>query len=76
MSKKSVVHREPIVMIFAVIIWLVGLTTVILGVIYAATFGWWSIPLITGGLSSMGFATVTIVTGKPEWILLDLLLPG
>lgn len=38
----------------------------------------WSIAalLIVGGLSSAGLALMTLITGKVEWILLDLLLPG
>ena len=75
-KEKRRVHRDPIVMIFAVVIWLVGVSTALLGIAYFSSFGWWAIPLIAGGLSSVGFATATMVTGKPEWILIDLILPG
>ncbi len=77
MAKKTEnVVRNPIAMLLAGVIMLVGLAIVLLGVTNIGAFGWWSIPLIASGLSSMGFASATIVTGKPEWILLDLLLPG
>lgn len=31
---------------------------------------------IAGGLSSASLATAALVTGKPEWLMLDLILPG
>lgn len=68
--------RNPVVMIVASLILLSGLTLVIVGILSLSTFGWFSWLLIFGGLSSVGLATMTLVTGKAEWILIDLILPG
>jgi len=39
--------------------------------------GWlYATLIIASGLSSAGMAVMTIVTGKSEWLLIDLLLPG
>lgn len=68
--------RNPGVMIVASLILLGGLALVVVGILNLSTLGWFSWILIIGGLSSVGLATMTLVTGKAEWILIDLILPG
>lgn len=70
------VERSPFVMLIAGMIWLANAVIIGVAAMNFTTLGWWAILLIVGGLSSMFLALATIVTGKPEWILLDLILPG
>ena len=76
MKRTNKVRRNPFLLFVASILWLCGAVVVIIAVTNFAALGWWAIALAAGGLSSMGFATASVVTGKPEWILLDLILPG
>lgn len=70
------VSRNPLVMIIAGVMWLAGFAIAAVVLLNFDAFGWAAIPLIAGGVSSIYFASMTIITGKPEWILLDLVLPG
>lgn len=76
MKRTGQVKRNPFVMVVAGVIWLTGAVVATLGVMNFGTFGWWAVPLVAGGVSSMFFASATVITGKSEWILLDLILPG
>lgn len=76
MKRTDKVKRNPFVLVVASIIWISGAAVVVVAVTDSAALGWWAVPLVAGGFSSMGFATASLVTGKPEWILLDLILPG
>lgn len=65
------------VMIVAALMLLMSLSLVVIGIIYFVNLGWMvAVAIIIGGLGSSSLALTTIVTGKPEWILLDLILPG
>ena len=77
MKKKTKAPRNPLGMVIASLILLFGLTFIVLGCVNFAALGWGTATLLifSGALSS-GLALMTLVTGKLEWILLDLLLPG
>ena len=63
--------------IVASIILLFGLVLVTFGIIGFESLGWLTaIFVILSGATSAGLATMSLITGKPEWILLDLILPG
>lgn len=69
--------RKPVVMIVAVVMLIMALALVALGIIYVANLGWMmAVIVILSGLSSAGMSLMTIITGNPAWILLDLILPG
>jgi len=77
MKKTEKTERNPVVVLIAAVILLVGLGVVFIGVTNFAALGWlYATLIIASGLSSAGMAVMTIVTGKSEWLLIDLLLPG
>lgn len=77
MKKKTKAPRNPLGMVIASLILLFGVTLIVLGCVNFAAFGWGVASLLLlSGVSSSGLALMTLVTGKLEWILLDLLLPG
>lgn len=69
------IHRNPVLMLVAGIIFLIGLALTVLGGMYFDELGW---VLATGailtGLSAMTAASMTIITGEPEYILLHLIV--
>lgn len=68
--------RNLLAMLFASLILLAGLILVALGILNFSAFGWVSWLLIVSGLTSVSLATMTLATGRAEWILIDLILPG
>lgn len=77
MGKPHTVKRKPAVMVFAGIMLLVGLGLAAVGVLYFAALGWlFGLLVIASGLGSVGMASMAIITGNAEWVLLDLILPA
>ena len=63
-------------MLLALMLILLGLVIVVVTVLNFSSFGIiFAIFTILGGLSTSGMAIMSIVTGKREWILLDLISP-
>jgi len=76
MKKTEKTERNPVVVLIAVVILLVGLGVVFIGVTTFAILGWLYATLLIGyGLISAGMALMAIITRKSEWLLIDLLLP-
>ena len=76
MATKEKVARSPLVMLVAAVIWLAGAVMTVIGIMNFGHFGWWALLLMAIGITSVFLASATIVTGKPEWIMIDLILPG
>ena len=73
----SITGRSWALMIVGTIVFLVGATVVTLGCLHFAVFGWLVASImIVGGLSSMYLSVAAMVEGKPEWLLLDLIIPS
>jgi hypothetical protein len=64
-----------LVLIASTMIVLGGVVTV-LAIANISTFGWWSLLIGLGGLTSVVAATMSIIKNDPSWILLDLIIPG
>lgn len=67
---KWVVRCVGVVLLF------LGLALVYIAATNFSAIGWPAAFMILGGLSTAGFATASIYSGNPSWILLDLILPG
>lgn len=53
------------------------LTIAVLAAVNLTGFGWFvNSLLVLGALGSSYFSLRSLVSGRPEWLLLDLLLPG
>lgn len=77
MKKTEKTERNPVVVLLASVLLLIGLGLVFVVVTNFAVLGWlYAILIIASGLSSAGMAVMAIFTGKSEWQLIDLLLPG
>lgn len=77
MKKTEKTERNPVVVLLAGVLLLIGLGLVFVAVTNFAVLGWlYATLIIASGLSSAGMAVMTIVTGKSEWLLIDLILPG
>lgn len=76
--KKPAARQRPslALVLMASIMLLLDAALIILGVAYMASFGWFSAVLILAGVSSGYLAIMSLITGKPEWLLLDLILPN
>ena len=69
--------RSWALMIVGSLVFLTGLVVVVLACLYFMNFGWLvAILMIIGGLSSMFLSVLAMKDGKPEWLLLDLIIPG
>ena len=59
------------------IVFLTGLSVLALACLYYMNFGWIVASImIIGGASSMFLSVLAMKEGKPEWLLLDLIIPG
>lgn len=76
MKKLKKVERNPAVMAVAIIILIAGLILTTLGFVAFSPDMWvfWS-GVILLGMSCVSFATLTIITGQREWILIHLIFP-
>lgn len=73
----SIHGRSWALMIVGSLIFLTGLVVVTLACLYFMNFGWIVASLmVAGGLSSMFLSVLAMKEGKPEWLLLDLIIPG
>ena len=73
----SIHGRSWALMIVGSLVFLTGLVVVVLACLYFMNFGWLvAILMIIGGLSSMFLSVLAMKDGKPEWLLLDLIIPG
>lgn len=68
--------RNPAVTAFATLVLLIGIAMTALGVLYVSPLGWYAVPVILGGLACIFLATMTLITGKSEWILIGLIYNG
>lgn len=76
MQKPISKRLDPVATIIAIVILLMGMALVILGCLYVQIFGWIvATIIIVSGLSSVGLSVTAIITGKREWLLIDLILP-
>lgn len=81
MSKKAKrptkTYRSPALIILCSLLIVMGSIITILAVAYHDGLGLWpSIIIGLGGLTTTAAATTSIITNDPNWILLDLILPG
>jgi len=75
-SNKEVIERNWALVVVASILIIIGLALLVLAIINVGTFGWWSLALILGALTTIAAAVMSIVKNDPVWILLDLIIPG
>lgn len=65
------------VRVIASVLLAIGLFLVYVAVTNYTAFGIWPALLIgLSGVTTAGFATASIITASPTWIMLDLILPG
>lgn len=75
-NKKPKQQLNPGAMILAIIMIFTGAVIAYLGIVNFEIYGaLWATLAIISGLTSVCFSITAIVTGKQEWILLDLILP-
>ncbi len=67
---------KGVVRFVAAIILVIGVALMVIAVTNAVALGWYALLVFVSGLTSAGFAVVALRTGKPEWILLDMLFPS
>lgn len=72
---KAIQEKNWLLVIFAVLIFLAGLIVVAISLLFLEVFGWWAVPSIASGLTSMYFSYKAVRTNESAWILLDLILP-
>lgn len=77
MKRRSATQIPPrgLVRAVAAIMLLVGLMIIYIGVINFT--GFWLLPsigILIVGCAASGTSTMSLITGDPEWILLDLIL--
>lgn len=70
------IPSKSVVRVVAALLFAGGVALMYLTATNLSTLGWPAIALFIGGLTTAGFAVTSFVTGDPEWILLDLILPG
>ena len=75
-SKIEVVERNWALVAVASILMIISLVILVLAILNIATFGWWSLALGLGALTTIAAAVMSIVKNDPVWILLDLIIPG
>ena len=75
-SKIEVVERNWALVAVALILMIISLVILVLAILNIATFGWWSLALGLGALTTIAAAVMSIVKNDPVWILLDLIIPG
>ena len=75
-EKTPAKERNWALVLIASILIILGSAIVLLAVTNIATFGWWSLLIGLGGLTTITAAIMFIITNDPTWILLDLILPG
>jgi len=75
-KKKVVIERNWALVVVASILISIGLALLVLAILNIATFGWWSLALGLGALTTIAAAVMSIVKNDPVWILLDLIIPG
>jgi len=75
-SKIEVVERNWALVAVASILILISLAILVLAILNVAIFGWWSLALGLGALTTIAAAVMSIVKNDPVWILLDLIIPG
>lgn len=77
-SKKtptSPTKRSPLLIVMSTIIFCAGLLSIYLAVMYVHNLGWQAIFVGLAGLTSATLAATAFVKNKPEWLLLDLVVP-
>ncbi|MGB4768749.1 MAG: hypothetical protein WBP22_05860 [Candidatus Saccharimonas sp.] len=76
-TKKKVPEARNWALVFICAILIVlGGALAVLAVINIALFGWWSLLVGAGGVTTVAAAIMSIIKNDPSWILLDLILPG
>ena len=67
---KPKIHRNPVLMLLAGIIFLIGLALTVFGGMYFHELGWiFAMGAILTGFSAMAAASMTMITGDPEYII-------
>lgn len=76
-SKKTATQDRNWFLVFiASILLILGLALIVLSLVNIISFGWWSVLIGLGGLTTVAAAVMSILKNDPSWILLDLILPG
>ena len=79
MSRKSVEQIPPkwVVRTVSCVLLPIGVVLMYLAVVNFSTLGgWFAVGVFAAGLSVATAAVASLYTGNPEWILLNLILPG
>lgn len=75
-KKASATERNWALVFIASILIVLGSALILLAVINISNFGWWSLVIGVGGLTTVAAAIMSIIKNDPSWILLDLIIPG
>lgn len=76
-KNKTVVRPTNWFLVFiASILLVLGVVLIVAAVMNVTTFGWWSLLIGLGGLTTIVAAVMSIIKNDPSWILLDLVIPG
>lgn len=78
MARKSATQVPPKPVVRAVAAVLLAGSIVVMYVVTVnfSTIGWPAAAFFLGALTTAGFSLASLITGDPEWILLDLIIPG
>lgn len=62
--------------LFGIVLFIIGVVFMFIAVTNVQALGWFSLGIFLGGFGTSGLAVAAIYTGNPEWVLLDIILPG
>lgn len=77
MAKPEKIERSPMVIIFGILMLVIGVVLMFIGATNVRSLGWrYAIAVFASGFGTASMATTALITGKGEWLLLDLIIPG
>lgn len=76
MKLKAVKEGNWGLIFFSGIVFALGITLVILAIVFYKQLGWWSLAVFASGFSSAYLSFIAVKDNEPAWLLLDLILPG
>lgn len=77
-SREPVTSIPPawVVRVVAVVTLALGVSLCVVSVVNYRTLGWWALLGVVSGLWTAFFSLIALKTGRPEWLLLDLIVPS
>lgn len=76
-AKAEKIERSPMIIVFGIIMLLIGVGLMFIGATNVRSLGWqYAVLVFCSGFGTASMATTALITGKGEWLLIDLILPG